>query len=203
MNIIELAKQVGISDAEAVALSLFAKAIRAEALSEPVNQEPVGMVKSSEEWGVAGVLIAGLPIGTKLYAAPLQPVKQEPVAWILPEDLEVLLALKEKCGEISVYGYQRSKFATNPKDAAVPLYAAPVDAKAIRAEADIKLQREIMRLQAIIDEQRNGAESIKKNLDFVRAEALEEAAKVCDEPSYTQQRAKTSAECAAAIRSLK
>ena len=59
-----------------------------------------------------------------------------------------------------------------------PLYAAPVDAKAIQAEADIELQREIVRLQAIIDEQRSGAESIKKNLDWVRAEALEEAAKV-------------------------
>ena len=38
---------------------------------QPVKQEPVGIVKSSEEWGVAGVLIAGLPIGTKLYAAPV------------------------------------------------------------------------------------------------------------------------------------
>jgi hypothetical protein len=37
----------------------------------------------------------------------------------------------------------------------------------------------------------------------IRAEALEEAAKVCEEPSYMQQRAKTSAECAAAIRSMK
>ena len=38
---------------------------------QPVKQEPVGLVESSEEWGVAGVLIAGLPIGTKLYAAPV------------------------------------------------------------------------------------------------------------------------------------
>jgi hypothetical protein len=37
----------------------------------------------------------------------------------------------------------------------------------------------------------------------IRADALEEAAKVCEEPSYMQQRAKTSAECAAAIRGLK
>ena len=39
--------------------------------AEPVKQEPVGVVESSEEWGVAGVLIAGLPIGTKLYSAPV------------------------------------------------------------------------------------------------------------------------------------
>jgi len=39
--------------------------------------------------------------------------------------------------------------------------------------------------------------------EAIRAEALEEAAKVCDEPSYIQQRAKTSAECAAAIRGMK
>lgn len=42
-----------------------------DALAEPVKQKPVGVVEPSEEWGVAGVLIAGLPIGTKLYAAPV------------------------------------------------------------------------------------------------------------------------------------
>ena len=42
-----------------------------EALAEPVKQKLVGVVEPSEEWGVAGVLIAGLPIGTKLYADPV------------------------------------------------------------------------------------------------------------------------------------
>ena len=45
--------------------------VKAEPVQEPVKQEPVGVVESSEEWGVAGVLIEGLPIGTKLYAAPV------------------------------------------------------------------------------------------------------------------------------------
>ena len=57
-------------------LATLAKAVISEAEknaspAQPV-QEPVGMVKPSEEWGVAGVLIAGLPIGTKLYAAPVE-----------------------------------------------------------------------------------------------------------------------------------
>lgn len=39
-----------------------------EALAE---QEPVGVVEGSGEWGIAGVLVAGVPIGTKLYAAPV------------------------------------------------------------------------------------------------------------------------------------
>ena len=39
---------------------------------EQAEQEPVGVVDRSDEWGVAGVLIAGIPIGTKLYAAPVR-----------------------------------------------------------------------------------------------------------------------------------
>ena len=37
-----------------------------------VEQEPVGVVEGSGEWGIAGVLVAGVPIGTKLYAAPVR-----------------------------------------------------------------------------------------------------------------------------------
>ena len=73
---------------EIYAAPVDVKAIRAEAFkeaakvvaavwgyvkAEPVKQEPVGVVESNEEWGVAGVLIEGLPIGTKLYAAPVRP----------------------------------------------------------------------------------------------------------------------------------
>ena len=55
-----------------------------EALAEPVKQKPVGVVTPSEEWGMAGVLIAGLPIGTKLYAAPVS-AKREWVELTLQE----------------------------------------------------------------------------------------------------------------------
>lgn len=39
---------------------------------EQAEQEPVGVVEGSGEWGIAGVLVAGVPIGTKLYAAPVR-----------------------------------------------------------------------------------------------------------------------------------
>ena len=39
--------------------------------SEQAELEPVGVVEGSGEWGIAGVLVAGVPIGTKLYAAPV------------------------------------------------------------------------------------------------------------------------------------
>ena len=42
------------------------------AAPQPVKQEPVGVVEGSGEWGIAGVLVAGVPIGTKLYAAPVR-----------------------------------------------------------------------------------------------------------------------------------
>jgi len=38
------------------------------------EQKPVGVVEGSGEWGIAGVLVAGVPIGTKLYAAPVRQV---------------------------------------------------------------------------------------------------------------------------------
>ena len=113
-----------------------------------------------------------------------EPVKQEPVTYI--GNLNEFTAFN-----LVADGYELTD----------PLYAAPVDAKAIRAEADIELQREIVRLQAIIDEQRSGAESIKKNLDWVRAEALDEAAKVCEQDEF--QIYETAERCAAAIRGLK
>ena len=120
---------------------------------QPVKQEPVGMVKSSEEWGVADVLIAGLPIGTKLYAAP-------------------------------------------------------VDAKAIQADG-------------FREGYEKGVKGIHEAMAFARAEALEEAAKVCDAyidrlhemrdndkslPEYQPELAGRQAgagRCAAAIRGLK
>ena len=45
---------------------------RTDLLAEQAEQEPVGVVEGSGEWGIAGVLVAGIPIGTKLYAAPVR-----------------------------------------------------------------------------------------------------------------------------------
>ena len=101
---------------------------------EPVKQEPVGVVESSEEWGVAGVLIAGLPIGTKLYAAPVQPVKQEPVAWALSHSLGLEFNSKFPMCESKERAEELARQHLG-QVVVTPLYAAPVDAKAIRAEA--------------------------------------------------------------------
>ena len=98
-----------------------------EALAEPVCEHRIADARN--EFVKDGYIC--IKCGALFRAADHAEPVQEPVAWILPVDLEVLLALKEKCGEITVYGYQRSKFATNPNDAAKPLYAAPVDTKAI------------------------------------------------------------------------
>ena len=39
---------------------------------EEQKQEPVGVVETSNEWGVAGVVVAGTPVGTKLYTRPVR-----------------------------------------------------------------------------------------------------------------------------------
>ena len=103
--------------------------------------EPVGVVESNEEWGVAGVLIAGLPIGTKLYAAP-------------------------------------------------------VDAKAIREAARAELMAELTKTW--------GNKHWTAYEEAIRAEALEEAAKVCEEiMEYGEYPDCEAEQCAAAIRGLK
>ena len=43
-----------------------------EKFAEQAEHEPVGVVEANEEWGIAGVLSADLPIGTKLYAEPVR-----------------------------------------------------------------------------------------------------------------------------------
>ena len=52
-----------------------------EALTEPVKQEPVKMMNSvgNTEAYLPGQQTSGFDI--PLYAAPVQPMKQEPVAW--------------------------------------------------------------------------------------------------------------------------
>ena len=83
---------------------------------------------------------------------PVQPVKQEPLAW-----------LYESKFTKRVFLFRNNDIL--PKHIETPLYAAPVDAKAIRAEA------------------------------------LEEAAKICDE--FGPWRDTTGEDCAEAIRGLK
>ena len=56
---------------ESPAMELAITALQ-KALAEQAEQEPVGVVEGSGEWGIAGVLVAGVPIGTKLYAAPVR-----------------------------------------------------------------------------------------------------------------------------------
>jgi len=99
------------------------KAITAlrKALAEQDKQEPVAVISESAI-GLVKLHSNGvnLPFGTPLYAAPVQPVKQEPVAYapiITFRDSQL---------------YQVSKQLT--PEFCNPLYAAPVDAKAIRAE---------------------------------------------------------------------
>ena len=120
-----------LTDADA---KILAKIAWESAQEKPVKQEPVGVVEPSEEWGVAGVLIAGLPIGTKLYAAPVQPVKQEPVAFALSHSLGLEFSSNYPMCESKE---RAEEFARQHMGQVVvtPLYAAPVDAKAIRAEA--------------------------------------------------------------------
>ena len=90
-----------------------------EALTEPVKPEPVKMMNSvgNTEAYLPGQQTSGFDI--PLYAAPVQPNKQEPVMWAYVDANDSFIdALNRQHG-----AYQ------------TPLYAAPVDAKAIRAEA--------------------------------------------------------------------
>jgi len=95
-------------------------AIRAARAQEQAEQEPVGVVEGSGEWGIAGVLVAGVPIGTKLYAAPVEPVKQEPVAEVVLSEQCVGFGRKEERKDI--------RFLSDV-EVGTDLYAAPVSAK--------------------------------------------------------------------------
>ena len=113
-----------------------------------------------------------IPDATKMVAKPVQ---QEPIGYVVECD----------------YGYKGSMIYSNKTgDDLVPVYLAPVDAKAIIEMRDkafksyvdqVKADRELSVLQA-------------------RLEALEEAAKVCDDESRYSNDAEC---CAAAIRGLK
>jgi hypothetical protein len=133
----------------------------------------------------------GYMAAKKLYA---EPVKQEPVAWLFQHE-ETGRTL---CVDVQQVQWNFEK--NNPRLQKIhPLYAAPVDAKAIREERD-----SMWLAQMEFEEKR------------VRAEALEEAAKVCDDYENRLEgmrdedyqceiagRQMGAKRCAAAIRGLK
>ena len=136
-------------------LKEFAVLVRAEALAEHMKQEPkywTYMANGTWRWIVEQEPEEDMyDEGSlePLYAAPVQPVKQEPVA--IKEQCIAIARMYNNSGEGGVIAQEIEK-----------LYAAPVDTKAIRAEA------------------------------------LEEAAVICESKQWNDE-----FECAAAIRGLK
>ena len=154
----EALEELHYSSGTVKAVTLYRHALAAirEALAEPVKQEPIAWEATS-----AGVIKFVTDSRYKKFSQNIQqyykpyrcshcsePVKQEPVK------------MMNSVGNTEAYlpGQQTSGFD-------IPLYAAPVDAKAIRAEA------------------------------------LDEAAKVCEQDEF--QIYETAERCAAAIRGLK
>ena len=94
-----------------------------EMVSEPVKQEPVAVIEVFSGWEDRCMVYPTgnaeeLPDGVyKLYAAPVQPVKQEPVVWGLTDETgEVLDCISNH--------YKTTQPCTVDYD--LPLYAAPV-----------------------------------------------------------------------------
>ena len=105
-------------------------------LAEPMKQEPVASVRwgkyKSIEWTATEQLHELLgryregQTPLQLYAAPIEPVKQEPVAWQFFED-----GLWHNGSDYNCHRQNTEEAGYQIRE----LYAAPVDAKAIRAEA--------------------------------------------------------------------
>ena len=136
-----------------------------------MKQDPVGVVTSKAVDGVVQWTGWVPREGTKLYAAPVQPVKQEPVAIIKYFDIVPL---------------QASQYL----EPDTLLYATPEDVKAIRDELEITKRCLFQAQEAAKD---------------ARAEAFEEAAKVCERDLLgdNSRRDYERMNCAASIRSLK
>ena len=159
---------------------------------QPNKQEPVAFVYVYEGGHVEFEdAVYGLPLGkSPLYAAPVQPVKQrsssehmEPVAWLKLNDAGYEITMAESdLRHLQPIEIQKS-WAN-----ATPLYAAPVDAKAI-----LETERKHHAFELSMQE-----ELFADKAETIRAEALEEAAKVCEDYDsfYVES-------CAAAIRGLK
>ena len=96
-------------------------ALKRAKVAEPVH-EPVAVVDETAPGLVNWTTWKVPEEGTKLYAAPVQPVKQEPVAEVKVRPLRG----DESTPKVYI------EWKTKPTQGL--LYAAPVDAKAIRAE---------------------------------------------------------------------
>ena len=187
-----------------------------EALAEPVKQEPVDDI----QWDASAPIVMNpvawvgefaeptesLPVGTELYAAPLQPVKQEPVA--CPNLQPVINWLENGC---------------DPKEAAKELRIYQEQMKAAPVSAPKQEKQEPV---AVISKSAIGLVKLHSNgdclpfgtqlyaapvsVEAIRAEALEEAAKECDTwatvkpfSDFSSGSAEGARNCAAAIRGLK
>lgn len=133
MNIVELVKKSGLWDTigNPKELEVFAKLVRAETLAEqgvPIVDEYGVTCRAVES--VAYQVTAAKRVsdgaqvvfesGEYLYAAPVQSVKQKPVGYVIEDD--------ESYTGSMIY-------ANKSGDEFLPVYLAPVDAKAVRAEA--------------------------------------------------------------------
>ena len=165
-----------------------------EALAEPVKQEPIAWEATS-----AGVIKFVTDSRYKKFSQNIQqyykpyrcshcsepvkqePVEQEPVAWGWVMDGEV-----NDCIGPTEHARCEGEYQ-------VPLYAAPVDAKAIQEE------NEWLRKQ--LSDVYNEMKKLQSDAKVIRAEALDEAAKVCEQDEF--QIYETAERCAAAIRGLK
>ena len=126
-----------------------------------------------------------------------EPMKQEPVAW--------RNAIKHWAFDCAWDDLSERQIDDLELLITGILNAAPVDAKAIRAEAREERTNELMQL--FLDPENQPTQFGTATLEYreeeskaIRAEALEEAAKVCDDESRYSNDAEC---CAAVIRGLK
>ena len=144
-------------DNEVTSYRAYARAIEAAVLDRLSKQEPIGEIQThtgNGEWCAPfnqAVFKDGLPpVGTKLYAAPVPPVKQEPVAWMNPYE--------DDSGE--AFHWEKGMTTENR----VPLFAAPVpqDPRIAELEAalleqvdlTIQLRDQLNQLRASLDPSR-------------------------------------------------
>ena len=169
-------------------------------IDEPVKPEPIAWEATS-----AGVIKFVTDSRYKKFSQNIQqyykpyrcshcsePVKQEPVAYMVKaHDSVQRFAVRADVADEFACKWRE----TDPDADFYPLYAAPVDAKAIDFDTWMKHPYTI-ELNKSVKEDYIPATDAKA----IRAEALEEAAKVCDDESRYSNDAEC---CAAVIRSLK
>jgi hypothetical protein len=142
-------------------------------IAESLQILPGGGAFPFVEVGYVGEFVAptkSLPAGTPLCVAPVQPVKQEPVAW-------------------TNYNGAVNNRLKNP---------APVDAKAIRAEVEAEWIETNKALAKEIIEQRNQyLDMLAEAIDLSVKAEREACAKVCEDRGFDPY---IEEQCAAAIR---